>query len=162
MSLPERKMVEIGELVLTHDPTKVDIFVGSCVGVVIYDSVRHNYALTHVIYPEYSARDTGKKRTLFADTAIEEMVEELQKMGSSILNLKAKLIGGARMLANLEHVGEKNVFNAKKSLDALNIPLVASDTGGTTGRRIIPVDLNGKIKVVVREKSTYKDLEYFV
>jgi len=155
-------MLEIGEMIVTHDPTSVDIFVGSCVGVVIYDTIRHNYALTHTIYPEYSERDMGKKRTFYVDSAIKDMISELRKLGSSVQDLKAKIIGGANMLPYLEPVGEKNVFTARKTLEENKIPIVASDTGGTTRRKILPMDLEGRIKVVVREKITYKDVEYFV
>ena len=159
-----RKMITIGEMVITNDPTSVNLIVGSCVGVIIYDPLKKTFAITHTIYPEFTERSLalGKKKTFYVDTAIEEMIAELQKRGSSVPQLQAKIIGGANMFENLEPVGDKNVVVARKTLEEHKIPLVAEDTGGRSGRKIEPMNSEGKIKVIVHKSSTEKDVTLYI
>ncbi|MEK3800292.1 chemotaxis protein CheD [Peribacillus sp. FSL H8-0477] len=114
---------------------------GSCVGVVIYDSVKKHAGLVHVMLPDSSLSRAGQLNVAkFADTAIVEMVKRLQEKGSRISSLKAKIAGGAQMFqfstGDLMRIGPRNVEAVKGQLLALGIPILAEDTGGNSGRTI--------------------------
>ncbi len=116
---------------------------GSCVGIAIRDSLTHIGGLAHVMLPDSTAIRGGSDNIpKFADTAIKEMVRQMEEMGARRSRMTAKLAGGAMMFAfqnksDLVRVGERNVEASKQVLQGLQIPVIAEDTGETYGRTVI-------------------------
>ncbi|WP_010301452.1 chemotaxis protein CheD [Kurthia senegalensis] len=115
---------------------------GSCVGVVLYDEIKQIAGLVHVMLPD-SSLSRGNQLTVakFADTGVPALVQEMQKKGASTFRLKAKIAGGAQMFQFTSNqdsmrIGPRNVEAVKVQLKKLNIPLLAEDTGGNSGRTI--------------------------
>ena len=115
---------------------------GSCVGVVIYDESKKLAGMVHVMLPDSSL---GRTETLnvakFADTGVSALVELLKKEGAQSFKLKAKIAGGAQMFQftsdkDSMRIGPRNVEAVKAQLKKFNIPIVAEDTGGNSGRTI--------------------------
>lgn len=115
---------------------------GSCVGVVIYDTQKEIAGLAHVMLPDSSLSKTGTINIAkYADTAIEELLNRISKLGSKQSNLKAKIAGGAQMFQfssqnDMMRIGPRNVEAVKKELLRFRIPITAEDTGGSSGRTI--------------------------
>ena len=80
----------------------------------------------------------------FADTGIEELVRQMERLGARRVRMVAKIAGGANMF-NFQgggtnavgKVGERNVEAVKAKLRQLNIPIQAADTGLNYGRTVI-------------------------
>lgn len=115
---------------------------GSCVGVVLYDEIKQIAGLVHVMLPD-SSLSRGNQLTVakFADTGVPALVQEMQKKGASTFRLKAKIAGGAQMFQFTSNqdsmrIGPRNVEAVKVQLKKLNIPLLAEDIGGNSGRTI--------------------------
>src|SRR5699024_5457175 len=77
----------------------------------------------------------------YADTAIDYLYEQLLGQGASRYQLKAKVAGGAQMFPNqltseVMRIGPRNVAAIKEQLKRYRIPIVASDVGGSRGRKI--------------------------
>ncbi|HEX5564787.1 MAG TPA: chemotaxis protein CheD [Sporosarcina sp.] len=114
---------------------------GSCVGVVLYDETKKIAGLLHVMLPDSSL---GRSDTLnaakFADTGIYSLMEMLKAEGVRPLSLKAKIAGGSQMFqfgsSDSIRIGPRNVEAVKKELARLSIPIIAEDTGGSSGRTI--------------------------
>lgn len=115
---------------------------GSCVGVVIYDESKKIAGMVHVMLPDSSL---GRTETInvakFADTGINALVDMLKREGAQSFKLKAKIAGGAQMFQftsdkDSMRIGPRNVEAVKAQLKKLNIPIVAEDTGGNSGRTI--------------------------
>ncbi len=115
---------------------------GSCVGVVLYDEARKIAGMAHVMLPDSSL---GKSSELnigkYADTAIPELIRQMERAGASPRSLIAKLAGGAQMFSFLSgsdtmRIGPRNVEACKAMLEQARIPIVAEDTGGNCGRTI--------------------------
>ncbi len=115
---------------------------GSCVGVVIYDSQRKIAGLSHVLLPD---SNLAKQKTVnefkYADTALPILVERLLKIGAKKYALKAKIAGGAEMFkfnssSDMMRIGPRNVEAVLKQLRILQIPVVSDDVGGSVGRTI--------------------------
>ena len=71
---------------------------GSCVGVIIYDSLQSIAGLVHVMLPDSSlSRNEPINHAKYADTGIRELVSIMIKQGARKLSLKAKIAGGAQM-----------------------------------------------------------------
>ncbi|NSL51160.1 chemotaxis protein CheD [Calidifontibacillus erzurumensis] len=115
---------------------------GSCVGVVIYDSQKEIAGLAHVMLPDStSAKTKAINLAKYADTAIEELIRRLHNLGAQITNLKAKIAGGAQMFQfstqnEIMRIGPRNVEAVKRELQRFRIPVVAEDVGGKSGRSI--------------------------
>ncbi|MBO4291834.1 MAG: chemotaxis protein CheD [Lachnospiraceae bacterium] len=116
---------------------------GSCVGVALRDPVTKVGGLAHVMLPDSTAiRGVHTNIAKFADTAIVELVRQMEERGARRNRLTAKLAGGATMFAlsaksDLGLVGPRNVEACKKYLAELKIPVLAQSTGENYGRTVI-------------------------
>lgn len=115
---------------------------GSCVGVVIYDQAKKVAGLAHIMLPSSASIKAGNMNIAkYADTAIEELIQQIIKIGGRASSLKAKIAGGAQMFqfqtgSDIMRIGPRNVEAVEAELKRFNIPLVASDVGGSNGRTI--------------------------
>lgn len=115
---------------------------GSCVGVILYDESTKIAGLIHVMLPDSTL---GKVDSLnvakFADTGIDALINLLKSEGAQPFRLKAKIAGGAQMFKftsdkDSMRIGPRNVEAVKVQLRKNSIPIVAEDTGGSSGRTI--------------------------
>lgn len=125
---------------------------GSCVGITLYDSINKIAGLVHVMLPSSKEIRNNRNKAKFADTGIEELVKEMEKIGANRKNLIAKIAGGAQMFNfssnnQMLNIGERNVIATKEKLKELNIKLVSEDTGGNFGRTIILDSKDGSLYV---------------
>lgn len=115
---------------------------GSCVGLVIYDQSKGIAGLIHIMLPDSALAKSGQVNIAkFADTGVPALIEELKKKGASTYRLKAKLAGGAQMFKfstsqDTMRIGPRNVEAVLEQLKKYAIPVVAKDTGGSSGRTI--------------------------
>lgn len=114
---------------------------GSCVGIVLYDSRTKIAGMVHVMLPDSTTVKNNENKAKFADTGIDLLISDMIKAGALRAALTAKIAGGAQMFAFTSNnealrVGERNVEAAKKKLSQLKIRLLAEDTGLNYGRTI--------------------------
>lgn len=135
--------VGIADMKIVKAPEKIRTSgLGSCVGVVIYDTQKKIAGLAHIMLPDSSfAKANTMNIAKFADTALEKLTNDLLLIGASRFRLKAKIAGGAQMFHfhtqnEQMRIGPRNVEAVKNELEKLGIPLVAEDTGGSSGRTI--------------------------
>ncbi len=120
----------------------VTLGLGSCIGLVVYDSFAKVAGMAHIMLPDSRGLAGAEKVGKFADTAVPALIEEMLKKGATRPRIKAKLAGGAQMFAlpgasaEFLTVGAKNVKETKMKLAKMGIALLASDTGGNKGRTI--------------------------
>ncbi|MFC4023128.1 chemotaxis protein CheD [Oceanobacillus longus] len=115
---------------------------GSCVGVVIYDSSKKIAGLSHVLLPDSKAAKQVKvNEHKYADTAISCLIRLLLENGARKYALKAKIAGGAQMFqftsgSDIMRIGQRNAEAVKQKLHELQVPIIATDIGGNVGRTI--------------------------
>lgn len=120
----------------------ITLGLGSCVGIALRDPVLQIGGLVHIMLPDSTAmRANNSVLEKFADTGIEELVRQLVAMGANRNRLVAKIAGGATMFQvqsrnEMMKIGERNVEATIKKLDALNIKILAQDTGANYGRTV--------------------------
>ncbi len=131
------------------------IGLGSCVGVVLYDSVSKICGMVHVMLPDSKKINNNSNRAKFADTGVIDLYNGVIDRGAVKSRLKAKIAGGAQMFSfksdnSMMRIGDNNVSAVKAVLAECGIPLVAEDTGSTYGRTIVfnPETCLLKVKVV--------------
>jgi len=141
--------VGIADYKIGQAPNRImTVGLGSCIGTIIYDERTKIGGLSHIMLPD-SKPFAGKSdinKAKFADTAIPLMYKELKKKVPNG-RFKAKVVGGANMFSfkstasNTGNIGQRNAAAVMEVLKELRIPVVASHTGGSSGRTMI-VDLN--------------------
>lgn len=115
---------------------------GSCVGVVLFDLRRRVGGMAHIMLPDSKlTREKQFNPYKYADSAIPVLIDKILEIGGRKFSLRAKIAGGAEMFnfesnSDLMRIGPRNVNAVKEILKSLNIPIVASDVGGSSGRTI--------------------------
>ncbi len=116
---------------------------GSCVGIALRDPVTGIGGLAHVMLPESTAfRNSSGNKAKYADTAIIEMVRQMEMAGAQRIRLVAKVAGGATMFSfqnksDLVRIGDQNINAVRKTLGEIKIPILAEDVGDSYGRTVI-------------------------
>jgi chemotaxis protein CheD len=154
--------VGVAEYFVTHNPHMLASFgLGSCVGVALYDEKRKIGGLAHIMLPDSRSMSRKSNPGKFADTAISAMVDEMERLGSSRVDIRARIAGGACMFTipgaknprNVPgpslgmQIGERNTEAVKAILKELGIKLVSEDTGGSYGRTLRFDISSGKVTV---------------
>ena len=128
------EMIRVGmaDYKLCAPPDKISTLgLGSCMGVVIYDTKTKLCGMAHIMLPDSTKITHNQNRMKFADTCLLDMYHELLARGGLKENLRAKIAGGAKMFAH------HNNQAVRKFLQEKNIPIVADDSGKDFSRTIV-------------------------
>lgn len=125
---------------------------GSCVGICLYDNSVKVAGLAHIMLPLSTESKDRSNIMKFADTASDELIRRMEKLGAHKRNIVAKIAGGAQMFALQEgneafNIGKRNVIATKQVLKKLNIRIIAEDTGLNYGRTVEFSPSTGKLKI---------------
>ena len=157
------KVIKVGmaDLNVCKSPDQLTTLgLGSCVGIVLYDSVTKIGGLAHIMLPDSTKIKNNSNKAKFADTAVDIMIQDMIRLGASKNRLVAKLAGGAQMFSfnnnnDLMRIGEKNIIASKEKLRNLGIRILAEDTGANYGRTIVFDTDTGKLTI----KTIGKDIK---
>ncbi len=134
--------VGLGEIKISKSPGDVLVAygLGSCVGVGMYDPVAKVAGMLHAVLPQ-SLNGTEQVPGKFVTTGVPKLIEEMEKAGALRSRLQVRMAGGANMLTapgakQAFNIGERNVLQARTTLDTLRMRLQAEDVGGTVGRTV--------------------------
>jgi chemotaxis protein CheD len=125
---------------------------GSCLGVVLYDSMRKVAALAHPMLPKIDEGRVKSNPYKFVDSAIKAMIEEFKKKGCQPCFLHAKIFGGAHMFSSIPinsvfNIGARNAEVAREIFSINSVKLIAEDIGGNSGRTIFVDTATGQVAV---------------
>ncbi len=137
-------MIKVGMAdlnVCTAPDVLTTLGLGSCVGIVLYDSRSKTAGLVHIMLPDSTKIRNNENTAKFADTGIDALILRLTAIGANRNRLLAKIAGGAQMFAfnansDMLRIGERNTQASKLKLQSLGIRIVAEDTGLDYGRTI--------------------------
>lgn len=134
-------VIGMGEFAVAFGPLGVITAygLGSCVMVTLYDPVVRIGGAIHIVLPDSTAVKNKDNPAKFADTGIPLLLNKVVEAGARRERIMAKAVGGAQVLASpggasVLDIGARNARAAVAALEALKIPLVSSDLGGTDGR----------------------------
>ncbi len=135
------------------------LVLGSCVGIALRDPVTKIGGMAHIMLPDSTMiRNSHQNIAKFADTGIEELVKQIEKLGAKRNRLEAKIAGGATMFmfsggSDTVMVGEGYVEATKKKVGELKIPILAEDTGANYGRTVTYFPETGEFHIRAVGKS---------
>lgn len=137
----------MGELKTGGVDAKFRSLLGSCIGLVLYDANANVGGLAHIMLPSSVGHDGPPGK--FADTAIAEMISQLETAGGRPSRLNAKIVGGARMFESSAEstIGDQNAVAVSRALNDYGIPILGSECGGSSGRRIEFTVATGRVVI---------------
>lgn len=131
----------------------ITLGLGSCVGIVLYDTSTKVSGMVHIMLPDSTKIKNNENKAKFADTGIQELLDNMLKLGAMRSKIVAKIAGGAHMFtfgactSDIMQVGERNVIAVKEVLGNLKIDILAEDTGLNYGRTIVFDSVSGMLKI---------------
>ncbi len=142
-----RVTISPGEFYVSNENVLISTLLGSCVSACLYDPHNKIVGMNHFLLS--SARYSKDMPVCISDAgrygihAMELLINEMWRQGAERGRLKAKAFGGGSVVKTIDSrrsnylaVGEVNIRFIKEFLHNENIPLIASDLGGTAGRVI--------------------------
>lgn len=144
--LLESVYLKPGELVVAERPALVSTVLGSCVAVTLFNPRLGVGAICHAMLPLAAGRDGFK----YVDSSLLHMLAHFERLGVSKRELTVKLFGGADMFesglpAGGGSVGRQNIQAATALLRQEGLPVVAADTGGRQGRKLLFYSHTGEV-----------------
>ena len=128
-----------GQLYVSAEPCQIKTILGSCVAICLWDKWRGTGGMNHFLLP--ASREGQPASLRYGDEATRFLLELLDGLGCQPPNLCAKIFGGAALFQSRERysisLGAKNVAAALSLMKSAGIPVVAQETGGLQGRKLI-------------------------
>lgn len=145
----------MGELIITENPEDLSLLgLGSCIGLVVYDSSFKLFAVAHTMLPEIQAHKDRPgifDPTLpakFTDVAVKLIVKKFRDNGIGNGNLRAKLVGGGQIFErDIIRVGEKNIASVKNELQEEGVKIEQEVVGGNQGVSVLHIGKNAIMDV---------------
>lgn len=144
--------VRIAHIAVAKDSGRlVAVGLGSCVAVTLYDRAKGIGGMAHILLPDPSAARDDSNPARFATTAVPLLREAMLSAGARG-PYEAKLVGGAALFGTMlgsggQQMGARNVAATRTALVLLRIPILASETGGGSGRTASFDIVDGSLEV---------------
>jgi chemotaxis protein CheD len=148
-------VVGIGDCQVSNDPQSsiVTYALGSCIAVVIHDSVAGVGGLLHFMLPESSLdpAKAAKNPFQFADTGIPTLFRSAYQLGADKKRLKVTVAGGAQIMdpQGTFNIGKRNCLAMRKIFWKAGVLIQAEYVGGEVSRTL-RLDV-GTGKIMMRE-----------
>lgn len=132
-----------GEFYVTRNGEAITTVLGSCVSACIRDPLLQVGGMNHFMLPVDSGRGDGAwggptgVATRYGSYAMEQLINELMKLGAKRERLEVKLFGGGRILKAATDVGARNIAFAREFLRQEALTVVAEDLGDVYPRRVM-------------------------
>jgi chemotaxis protein CheD len=151
--------VKVADYAVAAEGTIATIGLGSCVAILLHDPVARVGGLAHVLLPSESMSRDQSNPAKFPATVVPLMLGEMRRLGANPDRVRAKIVGGASMFANLIpvggiNIGERNVIATREVLAKLGVPIVAEDTGADYGRSVYLFVSDGRVEVRSLKKGS--------
>lgn len=128
-----------GQLYASAEPCQIKTILGSCVAICLWDKRRGAGGMNHFLLP--SCREGHTPSLRYADEATRVLLEQLRDLGCRPPNLRAKIFGGSAISQHrdryINSLGAQNVAVALGLMRANGIPVIAQETGGPQGRKLL-------------------------
>ena len=149
--------LQTGDCFFGVQPTLVTTVLGSCLAVTLNAKAQGIGAICHAFLPDSNdTRKTGQREPQvcrFVDTALQNMLESMDKVGIPRRDLTIKMFGGSSGIAvqGMEHssydIGRRNIEMAHKILKFARLKIQVEDIGGPQGRKLMFHTQTGEVWV---------------
>lgn len=146
----ERDSIRIlpGEFHATRDEITLTTVLGSCVSACLWDSTVPAGGMNHFMLSGSSSEEANVSAR-YGLFAMEQLINELIKLGAQKRNLRAKVFGGGKVLRNMTaiNVGARNAKFVLEFLANEGIPVVGKDLEDVCARKVVFYPTTGRARV---------------
>lgn len=148
--------LQTGDCFFGVQPTLVTTVLGSCLAVTMHAPDMGIGTICHAFLPDSSEDRRGgpdPQICRYVDTALQNMLESMDKIGVPRRDLVIKMFGGSSGIAvqGMEHssydIGRRNTEMAKKLLKFARLDVQVKDVGGPKGRKLLFHTQTGEVWV---------------
>jgi len=109
---------------------------GSCIGLFMEDRVAGIYGGAHIFLPDDKRPMNGDDGKYYSVVqAVDALLEQFARKGSSLQSLRAKITGGANVIVNATHgIGRRNAQSTLNYLTVRGVYIASTDVGGRESR----------------------------
>ena len=134
-----------GEFFVSDEDLLIMTVLGSCIAACIWDSRLRIGGMNHFMLPEGGADTSGR----YGSYAMELLINELIKRGSTREYMQAKVFGGGAVISGMTsmNVGERNTQFVLDYLATERIPVVSKDVMDIYPRKVVFFPDTGKAMV---------------
>lgn len=127
-----------GEFYVTRLPECITTVLGSCISVCAFDLAQQVGGMNHFMLPSSGSSKLylASKAFRYGDIAMEQMINELLKMGADRKRLRFKAFGGGHIIKKMTAIGESNIQFLKKFMALEGFSIETSDLGGPHPRKV--------------------------
>ncbi len=144
------KIISIGEFYATNQTEGIATVLGSCIAACIYEEGGGIGGMNHFLVPG-NFRDEEiflSPVARYGMFAMELLMGELIKLKVDRSRLCAKVFGGSDILADRSgSIGKNNIRFVKTFLQMEGIPIISSDMGGKSARKVFFFPQSGRVMV---------------
>lgn len=120
----------------TGKPEILTTVLGSCIVCCLYDPLARVGGMNHFLLAQPNPGSGAVADQNYGVYLMELLINQMMTRGAVKSRMKAHIYGGANMHAGMARIGDANARFARDFLAAEKIPLVRSDTGGESARRV--------------------------
>ena len=117
----------------------VTFALGSCLGITCYDRVRRAGAILHAMLPDATkATRANAPAAMYVDSGINQLLDEMDRLGSSPDDREYKVFGGASVIGAADYfgIGARNVTMMRRLALVHRLHVSAWEVGGQSNRTI--------------------------
>lgn len=139
------------EVYIAPTPSIIETVLGSCVSVTMFNRRSRIGMISHCLLPkcknEGACNGDCSEGFKYVDCSICRMIEKYASYDIKRGDIEIKMFGGADMFTIIRSVsvGKQNISTALKTIKTEGLSLVASDVGGTRGRKIFFNTYTGEV-----------------
>jgi chemotaxis protein CheD len=146
------RMLNINDVAVFNQPVELVCYgLGPCIGLFVSDRVKGISGGAHIPLSQKLLKSALKD----ANEMVDEMLKTFQYFGSDLTTLRAKMAGGASVLAQLSSIGEENTLVVRELLISKNIFVAAADVGGHASRTARFNSASQTLSISTSEKKHY-------
>ncbi|MEA1875636.1 MAG: chemotaxis protein CheD [Bacteroidota bacterium] len=151
----QTKLVATGQLATGSETGLIKSSpLGSCVAVVAYDKTSKTGGIAHIMLPGKSPTEDKAEENKYAENAIENLLDELNKLGSKKTNIEICLLGGANVLRKEnDTIADNLIFSIFEIVEREKLSIKRTSLGGYE-RRTAKLTLDtGSVTFTLGDKS---------
>ncbi len=111
---------------------------GSGIALILKDTVNNIFTMSHISLPSSSASKQGYHLLFphtFVDTSVKDLYNNLLYHGANKRNIKALIVGGAKLFLDYDMTYQENIDNIKRELELRQIEIEGEDLAGLVKER---------------------------
>ncbi len=154
------RIIHPGEFYVSDEDEIIGTLLGSCIAVCLHDKQNNISGMNHFMLPgRVSESDIfTDKSAKYGITAINCLIEGMEKLGGVKENFEAKIFGGGHVMHTYRDsvtIPSDNIKLARVMMEIEDIPIVQSDVGEKFTRKLLMEVISGKVFI---KRTTREDV----